>query len=58
MNITESLRKILSNIINETKRRKNEYITVDHAFYILLKHKEIRNLLEDIGVDVDYKKRA
>ena len=58
MNITESLRKILSNIINETKRRKNEYITVDHAFYILLKHKEIRNLLEDIGVDVDYVRRG
>ncbi len=58
MNITESLRKILSNIINEAKRRKNEYITIDHAFYILLKHKNIRNLLEDIGVDVDYVRRG
>jgi len=58
MNITESLRKILSSIINEAKRRKNEYITVDHAFYILLKKKEIRNILEDVGVDVDYVRRG
>ncbi len=58
MNITENLRKILSSMINETKRRKNEYITVDHAFYVLLKHKSIREILEDIGVDVDYVRRG
>ncbi len=58
MNITESLRQILSNIINEAKRRKNEYITLDHAFYILLKNKNIRNILEDVGVDVDYVRRG
>ena len=54
MNITESLRKILAEIINEAKRRQNEYITVDHAFYILLKNKNVREILEDVGVDVDY----
>ena len=58
MNITENLRRILTDIINEAKRRKHEYITIDHAFYILLKHKNIREILEDIGVDVDYVRRG
>ncbi len=58
MNITENLRKILADIINETKFRKNEYITIDHAFYILLKNKDIREILEDVGVDVDYLRRG
>ena len=39
MQITETLKKILNEIILEAKRRKNEYITIDHAFYILLKDK-------------------
>ena len=54
MNITENLRKILTEIVNEAKRRKHEYITIDHAFYILLKNRGIKEILEDIGVDVDY----
>jgi len=54
MNITESLRRILAEIINEAKRRKNEFITIDHAFYILLKNRNIREILEDVGVDVNY----
>jgi len=58
MNITENLRKILADIINEAKRRKHEYITLDHAFYILLKNRGIREILEDIGVDVDYVRRG
>jgi len=58
MNITESLRKILAEIINEAKRRKNEYITIDHAFYILLKNKNIREILEDVGVDVNYVRKG
>ncbi len=58
MNITENLRKILADIINEAKRRKHEYITLDHAFYILLKNKNIREILEDVGVDVDYVRRG
>jgi len=58
MNITESLRRILAEIINEAKRRKNEYITIDHAFYILLKNRNIRNILEDVGVDVDYVRKG
>ena len=58
MNITENLRKILAEIINEAKRRKHEYITIDHAFYILLKNKNIREILEDVGVDVDYIRRG
>ena len=58
MNITENLRKVLAEIINETKRRKNEYITIDHAFYILLKHKNIKEILEDVGVDVGYIRRG
>ena len=58
MNITESLRKILAETINEAKIRQNEYVTIDHAFYILLKNKNIRNILEDMGVDVDYVRRG
>ena len=58
MNITENLRRILADIINEAKRRKHEYITIDHAFYILLKNKNIREILEDVGVDVDYVRRG
>jgi len=58
MQITETLRKILNEIIMEAKRRKNEYITVDHAFYVLLKDKNIRAILEDVGVDIDYIRRG
>jgi len=58
MNITENLKKILAEIINETKRRKNEYITIDHAFYVLLKNREIKEILEDVGVEVDYVRRG
>jgi len=58
MQITENLRNIFNEIVNEAKRRQNEYITVDHAFYILLKDKNIKFLLEDVGVDVDYVRRG
>ncbi|EDM23050.1 ATP-dependent Clp protease ATP-binding subunit ClpA [Caminibacter mediatlanticus] len=58
MQITESLRKILNKIINEAKRRRHEYITVDHAFYILLENRNVRTILEDVGVDIDYIKRG
>ncbi|ACM92929.1 endopeptidase clp ATP-binding chain a [Nautilia profundicola AmH] len=58
MQITENLRNIFNEIVNEAKRRQNEYITVDHAFYVLLKDKNIRFLLEDVGVDVDYIRRG
>jgi len=58
MQITQNLRNILNEIVNEAKRRQNEYITVDHAFYVLLKDKNIRLLLEDVGVDVDYIRRG
>ncbi|WP_457561382.1 AAA family ATPase [Caminibacter sp.] len=58
MQITETLRQILNEIIYEAKRRKNEYITLDHAFYVLLKNKNIRQLLEDVGVDIDYVRRG
>ncbi|GAB6044967.1 ATP-dependent Clp protease ATP-binding subunit ClpA [Caminibacter profundus] len=58
MQITETLRKILNEIVMEAKRRKNEYITVDHAFYVLLKDKNIRAILEDVGVDIDYIRRG
>ena len=54
MQITESLRNILREIVTEVKLRKNEYITVDHAFYVLLKNRKIRVLLQEAGVDVDY----
>jgi len=58
MNITENLRKVLAEIINEAKRRKHEYITLDHAFYVLLKNRGIREILEDVGVDVDYVRKG
>ncbi|MEO1927330.1 MAG: ATP-dependent Clp protease ATP-binding subunit ClpA [Nautiliaceae bacterium] len=54
MEITRNLRNILNEIVNEAKRRQNEYITVDHAFYVLLKDENIKKILEDVGVDVDY----
>ena len=58
MQVTENLRNILNETVNEAKRRQNEFITVDHAFYVLLKDKNIRFLLEDVGVDVDYIRRG
>ncbi len=58
MQITESLKQILNEIIYEAQLRKNEYITLDHAFYVLLKNKNIRSILEDVGVDIDYIRRG
>jgi len=54
MQVNQTLKNILSNIYKEAKRRNNRYITIDHAFYVLLKNKNIRALLEEVGVDVDY----
>ncbi len=54
MEITRNLKNILNEIVNEVKRRQNEYITIDHAFYVLLKDENIKKILEDVGVDVDY----
>ncbi len=58
MQITQNLRNIFNEIINEAKRRQNEYITIDHAFYVLLSDRNIRFLLEDVGIDVDYMRRG
>jgi len=58
MQITETLKNILNEIILEAKRRKHEYITIDHAFYVLLKNKNVRSILEDVGVDIDYIRRG
>jgi len=58
MQITETLKNILNEIIMEAKRRKHEYITIDHAFYVLLKNKNVRSILEDVGVDIDYIRRG
>ncbi|NPA10840.1 MAG: AAA domain-containing protein [Epsilonproteobacteria bacterium] len=58
MQISENLRNILNQTVAEVKRRQNEYITLDHAFYILLKQKNISELLEDVGVDVEYIRRG
>ncbi len=55
MNITENLKIILQNIVEEAKLRHQEYITIDHAFYVLLRDSEvIKDILKDFYVDVDY----
>jgi len=58
MKMTESLKKILTDMLKEAKKRQNAYITVDHAFYVLLKNKDIQGILRDIGVDIDYLRKG
>jgi len=53
MQITRDLKNIFQKIREEAYKRQSRYITVDHAFYVLLDNKNVRYLMQDLGVNVD-----
>ena len=58
MQITKNLKQILINTNQEATKRRNEYITVDHAFYSLLQNNTIQTILEDLGIDINFAEKA
>ena len=56
--ISAHLRDIFSQAIVYARKNKDEYLTVEHIFLILLEDEYISNMLSDLGIDLDYTKRS
>jgi len=54
MNISNRLNKILQYAYADVKKRKNEYITLEHIFYAMLRNSTMASLFRNLGADVDY----
>ena len=54
MNISNRLNKILQYAYADVKQRKNQFITLEHIFYAMLKNQTISNVLLSLGADVDF----
>ena len=53
MNLSEELKEIFQKSYNLAKSNQNEYITAEHLCLVMLTREEFRNLLLDIGTDLD-----
>jgi ATP-dependent Clp protease ATP-binding subunit ClpA len=54
MNISERLNRILTYTYNDVKKRKHQFVTLEHIFYSMLRNSTMASLLEDLGADVEY----
>ena len=54
MNISNRLNKILQYAYADVKQRKNQFITLEHIFYAMLKNQTVSNVLLSLGADVDF----
>jgi len=54
MNITDRLNRILQYTFNDVKKRKNEYITLEHVFYAMLRNSTMASIFRSLGADVEY----
>jgi len=54
MNITERLNRILQYAFSDVKKRKNEFITLEHIFYAMLRNSTMASFLRSLGSDVEY----
>lgn len=58
MNISESLSDVLSVMLEDVKRRKSEFITIEHIFLALLSDEKISSMIEQLGGNVEMIKGA
>jgi len=54
MNISNRLNKILQYAYSDVKKRKNEFITLEHIFYAMLRNSTMASIFRNLGADVDY----
>jgi len=54
MNITDRLNRILQYAFSDVKKRKNQYITLEHIFYAMLRNSTMASMFRSLGADVDY----
>ena len=52
--ISAHLRDVFSQAIFYARKNKDEYLTVEHIFLILLEDDYISNMLTDLGIDLVY----
>jgi ATP-dependent Clp protease ATP-binding subunit ClpA len=54
MNITTRLNKILQYALQDVKRRKNRFITLEHIFYAMLRNSTMASHLRTLGADIEF----
>ena len=54
MNISNRLNKILQYAYADVKKRKNQFITLEHMFYAMLRNSTMATIFRDLGSDVEY----
>ena len=54
MNISNRLNKILQYAYDDVKKRKNQFITLEHVFYAMLRNSTMASIFRALGADVEY----
>ena len=54
MNISNRLNKILQYAYANVKKRKNQFITLEHIFYAMLRNSTMQSIFREMGADVEY----
>ena len=54
MNISNRLNKILQYAYGDVKKRQNQYITLEHIFYAMLRNSTMQSIFREMGADVEY----
>jgi ATP-dependent Clp protease ATP-binding subunit ClpA len=54
MNITTRLNKILQYALQDVRRRKNRFITLEHIFYAMLRNSTMQSHLRSLGADIEF----
>jgi len=54
MNISNRLNKILQYAYDDVKKRKNQFITLEHIFYAMLRNSTMASIFRALNADVEY----
>jgi ATP-dependent Clp protease ATP-binding subunit ClpA len=54
MNITKRLNKILQYSLQDVKKRKSRFITLEHIFYAMLRNSTMSSHLRSLGADIEF----
>ncbi len=55
--ITADLQASLRQAIDEARKRRHEYLTLEHLLLALLDNPQVAKMLRDLGADIDYLRR-
>jgi ATP-dependent Clp protease ATP-binding subunit ClpA len=54
MNITTRLNKFLQYALQDVKKRKSRFITLEHIFYAMLRNSTMSSHLRSLGADIEF----